>query len=266
MPDSAAAASPQRLILVTGARGGIGRAVVARLVAAGHRVIASSRRPAPGTPQVIPWTVDLADIDALPAHLKELVAAHPEVDGVVCCAGRGQFGALEEFSPPQIRALMDLNFTAHALLVRALIPLFKGRGRGDVVFMGSEAALAGGRRGAVYSASKAALRGFAQALRDESAKAGVRVCTINPGMVRTPFFDGLSFAPGDDPANAVAPEDVAEAVALALEAMPGTVVDEINLSPLKKVVRFKGPVRPSSGEPSPRTSRRGASGDDLPDP
>ena len=55
--------------------------------------------------------------------------------------------------------------------------------------------------------------------------------------VRTPFFDGLDFAPGDAPENALLPGDVADAVALALEARPGTVFDEIVLSPLKKVVR-----------------------------
>ena len=56
-------------------------------------------------------------------------------------------------------------------------------------------------------------------------------------MVKTPFFDALDFGPGDDPANWIEPGDVAAAVALILTARPGTVFDDVRISPLKKVVR-----------------------------
>jgi NADP-dependent 3-hydroxy acid dehydrogenase YdfG len=76
-------------------------------------------------------------------------------------------------------------------------------------------------------------------LRQESAAAGIRVTLINPGMVRTGFFDQLDFEPGEDPTHAIVPEDIAVAVKMVLSARPETVFDEINLSPLKKVVRRK---------------------------
>ena len=63
----------------------------------------------------------------------------------------------------------------------------------------------------------------------------MRVGLINPGAVRTPFFDDLNFEPGEGEDNAIAPEDVAAALAMVLEARPGTVLDEINLSPLNQV-------------------------------
>jgi len=69
----------------------------------------------------------------------------------------------------------------------------------------------------------------------------VRVCLINPGMVKTPFFEQLSFEPGDEPGNFIEPEDVAEAVSYVLNSRAQIVIDEINLSPLNKVVRFKKP-------------------------
>ena len=72
----------------------------------------------------------------------------------------------------------------------------------------------------------------------ESAASGVRVSVVNPGMVQSGFFDGQDFRPGEAPENHIRPGDVAEAVLLTLSAPPGTVVDEINLSPLKRVVRF----------------------------
>lgn len=230
-----------RKVLVTGASSGIGRAVCRRLLDDHHQVVGLARRASPDLfddPGFLAAPLDLSDLKALPQALKALAKAHPDVDAVVAIAGRGQFGGLEEFAYEDIDALVALNFTSQAYLAKAFLPGLKGRGRGDLIFMGSEAALAGGRRGAVYAASKSALRGFTQSLREECAKSGVRVALINPGMVKTPFFQGLDFAPGEAPDNAIEPEDVAEVVAMILETRAGTVIDEINLSPLKKVVRF----------------------------
>ena len=124
-------------------------------------------------------------------------------------------------------------------IVRAFLPVIKRNGGGDVILVGSEAALSGGRYGAVYSATKFGLRGFAQALRHECSVGGVRVAMVNPGMVRTEFFKTLKFEPGTDPENYVEPEDVANAICGILLARSETVVDEINLSPLKRVDRKK---------------------------
>ena len=113
--------------------------------------------------------------------------------------------------------------------------------RGNLVFIGSEAALQGKRKGAIYCASKFALRGFAQALRQECSRSGVAVSLINPGMVQTPFFDRLDFAPGGDETNYILPQDVAQSVAMVLASRAGTVFDEIHLTPLKHVVQFHSP-------------------------
>jgi len=76
-------------------------------------------------------------------------------------------------------------------------------------------------------------------LREECAKSKVRVTIINPGAVRTPFFDNLHFQPGNSEENAIAPEDIAEVMMTVLKARPGTVIDEINLSPLVHVWQRK---------------------------
>jgi short-subunit dehydrogenase len=183
--------------------------------------------------------LDLAQVSALPDVLSQLAKTYAEVTGLVCCAGRGRFGSLEQFAYRDISELVDLNLTSQIYVVRAFMPVIKRNGGGDVVLMGSEAALSGGRYGAVYSATKFAVRGFAQALRHECAAANVRITVINPGMVRTGFFDSLEFEPGADPENFIEPEDVAGAIIGALSARRETVVDEINLSPLKRVVHKK---------------------------
>jgi 3-hydroxy acid dehydrogenase/malonic semialdehyde reductase len=234
--------SAKRKMLLTGASGGIGRSIATLLLSSDWRIVGVGRDPArPGFSQkeFSQATIDLSDLEHLPEQLRLLASEHEDIDSVVCAAGVGRFGSLEEFSYQQIRELIDINLTSQLYVVRAFLPLLKRRGRGDVVLIGSEAALAGGARGAVYSATKFALRGFCQSLRQESAAAGIRVTLINPGMVRTDFFDQLDFEPGEDLAHAIVPEDIAVAVKMVLSARAETVFDEINLSPLKKVVRRK---------------------------
>lgn len=228
----------KRTILVTGSSSGIGAAICRALLAEGHRVIGLSRRQACFDGDYQHHAVDLAQLDALPGKLESLVASH-DLDGAVLAAGRGAFRSLEEFSYRQIRELIELDLTAQIFCARALVPHFKARGSGDLVLIGSEAALRGGKKGAIYSAAKFGLRGFAQSLREEGGAAGLRVCLINPGMVETPFFDELTFAPGTKESEHLVAEDVAAAVSLTLSARPGANFDQIDLSPQKKVIRFQ---------------------------
>jgi len=231
-----------RKILVTGASRGIGRAISKALLQEGATVIGIARdfstwKEAPA--RFIPLLLDLAHLDELPEKTKSIARQHSDISGIVFNAGEGRFGSLEESSPKQIRQLIDLNLTSQVLLARELLPNMKRNKQGDLVFIGSEAALSGSRKGAVYCATKFALRGFAQSLREECSNSGIRSTIINPGMVKTDFFDNLSFEPGDAEENYILPQDIADAVLTILSARPGTCFDEINLSPLKKVIKFK---------------------------
>jgi NADP-dependent 3-hydroxy acid dehydrogenase YdfG len=230
----------RRTIIVTGASRGIGRAISNRLLAEGCAVIGISRSPQQSQDDnFTPVALDLSLLEQLPQQLKELRRSHPEVDGIIFNAGYGRFGSLEEFSPQQIRELIDTNLTGQIMLAREFIPQIKSGDSGDMIFMGSEAALSGGKRGAVYCATKFGLRGLAQSLREECAGSGVRVGIINPGMVETEFFSELDFQPGAAESDHLQPDDVAEAVWLMLSARSGAVIDEINLSPQQRVIRSK---------------------------
>ncbi len=228
--------------LVTGASSGIGRAISSQLLKEGHEVIGIGRdfsRLPPESDHFHPVEIDLSKLDQLPKKLKEIGKQFPEINGLVCCAGRGQFGSLETFSYAQIDQLMALNFTSQAYIARAFVPSLKQKEQSRIIFIGSEAALSGSRKGTIYCASKFALRGFAQALRDESARSGLAVSIINPGMVKTDFFAELDFEPGEASSNHLIPEDIAEAVSLIFSARAGAVIDEINLNPQNRVVQFK---------------------------
>jgi NADP-dependent 3-hydroxy acid dehydrogenase YdfG len=232
----------KRTVLVTGASSGIGRAVAQSLLQQGHTVIGVSRDCRKFTRQIKNFRsveLDLSQLNELPKKIRQLQQMFPEIDAVVFSAGIGQFGSLEEFSYSQIEALMTINFTSQVFLTKALLPALKRKANSDLIFIGSEAALKGSRKGAIYCASKFAIRGFTQALREECGSSNVRVCLINPGMVKTAFFEHLSFEPGDHECNAILPEDVAATVSHVLSSRAQIVIDEINLSPLNKVIKFK---------------------------
>ena len=231
-----------RTVLVTGASSGIGRAIARRLLDQGHHVIGTSRDCSRFT-QVHPnfscVTMDFNKTDDIPQQARELEKTFPALDTVVFSAGYGQFGSLEEFSFQQIEKLITVNFTAPAFLTRALLPKLKQKNRSHLIYIGSEAALQGSRKGSIYCASKFALRGFSQALRDECGKTNVRVSLINPGMVQTAFFDKLSFMPGDGNKQSLQAKDIADTVSYILQAGSNVVIDEININPANKVIQFK---------------------------
>lgn len=232
----------KRTILVTGASSGIGQACAIALLRQGHEVIGLTRNCAQfivSHPKFTPHQIDLSDLANLAANLKALTARFPNIDSIIFAAGRGEFGHLEEFSLSQIQELMNLNFISISFVAKYFLPTFKRKDVSDFIFIGSEAALKGSRKGSIYCASKFAIRGFSQALRDECAKSKVRVSLINPGMVKTEFFDHLNFAPGNEENQHLNAEDVADAATYIINARAGIIIDEINLNPANKVIQFK---------------------------
>lgn len=232
--------SEAEIHVISGASSGIGLATARRLLEQGGRVVGLSRTAGPLQNHDHYEFVycDFSDLKALAETLAALRRKLSGLRAVISSAGYGRFGALEEFSPDQIERLVDVNLTGQILLLREMLPLLKRQRGGDVVVIGSEAALRGGQRGAVYSATKFALRGLTQSLREECAGSGVRVTQINPGMVDTPFFQQQPFRPSPEPGCQLQAEDVASAVIYALSQRTGICVDEINLSPQKKVIDF----------------------------
>ena len=230
-----------RHVLVTGSSSGIGRAITEHLLKSGATVIGIARNHnkfQPNSDNYKTFDVDVSDLKTLPSSLKEILAEFPKLDGLVSNAGYGQFGGLENNSADQIYSYICANLISHMVITRMVLPQFKAQKRGDIVYIGSEAALVGSKKGSLYCAAKFGLRGFSQSLREECASTNVRVSIINPGMVRTEFFENLDFRPGDEPDNAIEPDDVALAAIAVFSARQGTVIDEINLTPLKKAISF----------------------------
>ncbi len=233
--------SQQKTAVVTGSSSGIGRAISQDLLSHGYKVIGLARdhkKFDPENKHYFPYEIDLTDFDRTVSLLKRILADHEEVNVLVSNAGFGKFQSLENFSIKQIQSFLDLNLLSHILVCQILVRYFKKQMGGDIIIMGSESGVLGKKKSTLYSAAKFGLRGFSQALRDEVGSSDIRVCLINPGMVRSPFFDYLNFYPGENFENAIETSDVAAVVTDILAMRRGTIIDEVNLSPAKKVIVF----------------------------
>jgi len=226
--------------LITGASSGIGQATSRLLMAQGYRVIGISRRGQVAEFQNDNFSavaLDLARLDQLESRIAELVETCA-IDYFIHAAGEGHFGSIEQFSVAQIETSMRVNLISAMVICRSLVPALRRRGKGRIIFIGSESALHAGRKGALYCAAKYGLRGFSQALREDCSNDGIQVSLVNPGMVRSSFFDDLSFEPGAASENAIAVDDVAEIIWQILQSSPDIVIDEVNLSPRIKSINF----------------------------
>ncbi len=203
--------------LVTGGSSGIGAAIAEQLAAAGCRVVVLGRDPdrldalarRTGARALV---ADLSSADGL----ARAAGATADVDLLVHSAGRGWAGDLTSMAGPDIDALVALNLTAPIHLTRAALPGMRARGRGQLVFVASIAAVGVGGE-AVYATTKAGLRAFAASVRLEVAGEGIGVTTLLPGAVRTPFF-GHRGKPYDRRfPRQVEPSEVASALLGAIE-------------------------------------------------
>jgi short-subunit dehydrogenase len=207
-------------VLLTGATGGIGRAIAHALDARGARLLLTARRAEVleeiraelgGRPRCLP--ADLSGAQGA-ADLAERAGA---VDVLVANAGLPGSGTLDRFSPAQIDAALDVNLRAPVQLTRALLPGMLERGRGHLLYVSSLAGKVASPRGALYSATKFGLRGFAAGVRQDVETRGVGVTVVYPGFVSGAGMFAESGASLPRWVGTRTPEQVAEAVVRGIE-------------------------------------------------
>jgi 3-oxoacyl-[acyl-carrier protein] reductase len=127
-------------------------------------------------------------IDTGEVGMNLLAEGEEGVDVLVTSAGIGRFGSIEELSEDDFNASFDVNVKGTWLWARQVLPVMKKAGRGQVVFVSSVAGLRKFARCSIYGASKWAVQGIAGSLREECRGTGVKICTLCPGSVATPWW------------------------------------------------------------------------------
>ncbi len=208
--------------VVTGAASGMGRILAARLARRGTTVHALDRDAAAlaslasGDPStIVPHAIDVTDAAALDALLRPLAAS---VDLVVTAAGIGHTGRIAETEPATFARLMAVNYLGTVATIAPVLPAMIERGRGRIVLFASLAGWVPAPAHGPYNATKAALVMYAEVLRSELARTGVRVTCVCPPAVATPLLDAMPHTkPGLRFVAPLVPEHVVDAVELAIE-------------------------------------------------
>lgn len=182
-----------RVVVITGATAGIGRATALRLARSGATVVACARSEqalaelAASTDGIIARRCDLANDADRQALVDATVADQGGIDVLVNNVGIGWTGRVVEMTVDQIRRLVETNVVGTIDLTRLALPHLLQRRRSDVVIVASGASWFAAPPLTVYSSTKYAVAGFAEGLRREVSAHGVRVHSIHPGLVRTEF-------------------------------------------------------------------------------
>jgi 3-oxoacyl-[acyl-carrier protein] reductase len=208
--------------LVTGGSSGIGLAIAQSLVNAGSRVAITGRDPgrlsaaanAIGAHGIM---ADVSKEEDVKRSYRELFQKWDHLDILVNSAGFGLRAPLVEMDRAKFEAVFQTNVTGTMLMSREAAKHFIERKSGNIVNLGSTAALRGAANGTAYYASKFAVRGMTECWRAELRQHNIRVFLINPSEVLTNFATNAGFSQDDDNPTKLQAEDIAHVVKAALE-------------------------------------------------
>jgi short-subunit dehydrogenase len=191
-----------KVVAITGASSGIGRACAHELARRGAAVVLGARRidrletaaaeiqRAGGRASALAVDVTRqADVDALVARA---TTQFSRLDVMICNAGFGYYGTIEQTPPDMMRQMIDVNYMGTFLAARAALPLFRAQQSGHLIFVSSIVARRGIAFMGGYTATKAAQSGLAEALRTEFAGTSIHVSCIYPISTETEFHDAMA--------------------------------------------------------------------------
>ena len=181
-----------KVFLVTGSARGLGRAIAEDILAAGHQLVATARKPeqldelvARYGDRVLPVELDVTDYPAAKAAVQAALDTFGRLDVVVNNAGYANLAAIEDITVEDFRAQVDTNFFGVVNVVKAALPVLRAQGGGHFVTVSS----VGGRVTtpglSAYQSAKWALGGFHGSLAQEVGPLGIKVTVLEPGGMKT---------------------------------------------------------------------------------
>lgn len=231
-----------RVVCITGAGRGLGRALAEAFAAEGCQLVLAARSSGEidelaarlGNAVAVQTDVRVAaDVDRL---VEAAVAEFGRLDIMVNNAGLAVYGPVEGTTPDAVDAMIDTNVKGVIFGSQAALRVMKAQGSGLIVNISSIAGKLHLPNEAVYNASKWAVNGFTGTLRLEAAPHNVRVTCVCPGGIDTPFWRAMDFYPfpeGVDPSvDFMRPEEVAASVIDLAKKSDRYVVPEIVMVPL----------------------------------
>jgi NAD(P)-dependent dehydrogenase (short-subunit alcohol dehydrogenase family) len=195
----------RRIVIVSGASSGIGRATAAHFARAGDRVFAMVRTPESAAGLLADAADACGTIDLLVADVRDgrrvsqeigrAIDLAARVDVLVNCAGVSSTGVLEDTTPEHFLEMFDVNVGGVVRCVQAVLPTMREQRSGCIVNVSSNAGRVAVLAQSAYVSSKWALEGISEGLAQELAPFGIRVVIVEPGVTKTPIFDKSNAPP-----------------------------------------------------------------------
>lgn len=234
----------KQIVLLTGGSSGIGLAAAVLLMKKGHKVYSASRhgcdyrQDKKSGGEIIGISCDVSDELSVKSAVGVILEKEHRIDTLICNAGNGIAGALEECSDQECRQQFEVNFWGLMNCVRTCIPSMREQGCGKVIAVSSIAGIVPIPYQGLYSASKAAVLMAMQTLAMETKQFGIRCSCVLPGDTRTnftssrvysvqsqsgssPYKDAMAKALSKmekDEQNGMSPEFIAKSVVAQVEA------------------------------------------------
>ncbi len=216
-----------RVLLVTGASSGIGRAAARQAAARGDHVVLAARDErtlketaiecdAAGAASTLVIPTDVGDDEAVADCIRQVLDRHGRLDGVAHCAGVVAYGRIEDVPPEVFEGVLRTNLLGSVTIARHVIPVLRDQGRGGLVLVGSIVGHLGVPGMSPYVVSKWGVRALARQLQLENRdEREVSVSLVSPGGVLTPIYEqaaNFSGWAGRPPPPVDSPEKVARVV------------------------------------------------------
>lgn len=229
-----------QIAIVTGASRGIGKEIALKLAEQGVKLalVGSSVQVTQtaeelknkGFSHVLPIQADVSNESDMQAVVRKTIEEYGHIDILVNNAGVGFFKLIEEVTVEEWKKVFDVNVQGVFLGIKAVLPHMKERKSGTIITISSDVGRYTIPNGAAYTATKYAVQGFSGSVAQEVREFGIRVGTINPGMVDTYFAESTQGLP--EKKDWLKVEDIANAVVYMASAPKYMLIDEIVLHPL----------------------------------
>lgn len=232
-----------KVVVVTGASKGIGKATASAFATVGAKVVLASRTRetleqvahelsvggVSNPDSILAVPTDVTDVDAVQRLIERTLDVYQHVDILVNNAGIGHFGPVVDFAPDDWDTVLNSNLKAIYLCAKYALPSMLAQGGGQIINVLSIAAKVAFEASAAYCAAKAGALALTKVLASEVRQQDVRVTAVLPGSVHTPFWDDVPQHPDFD--QMLKPEHVADTIISICQQPSGMVTEEIVVMP-----------------------------------